>query len=80
MQTNLAKYPHYFKDVSKFEAIDVYRVLDLFGVTSAPVAHAAKKLLCAGERGDKDFLRDIKEARDALNRLLQMHDEDAEIS
>jgi len=69
---------HYFKDVSKLDTIDVYRVLSLFNVTDPCIQHAVKKLLVAGGRGaGKDITRDIKEAIDSLNRWQEMRDEDA---
>ena len=70
------KYPHYFKDVEHLETVDVYRVLSLFQVNDACIQHAIKKLLCAGDRGDKSMIKDITEARDSLNRHLEMLDED----
>ena len=70
------KYPHYFKSVSHLETVDVYRVLSLFQVNDACIQHAIKKLLCAGDRGDKSDIKDITEARDTLNRHLEMLDED----
>lgn len=72
-------YPHYHKDVAHLESVDVYRVLELFGVTDQALGHAIKKLLVAGGRGAKDTAKDIKEARDTLNRKLQMLEEDAAI-
>lgn len=74
---NLAElYPHYHKDVSHLLSIDVYRVLVLFAVTDPAIAHAIKKLLVPGGRGAKGLREDIKEARDTLDRKLQMMDED----
>ena len=70
------KYPHYFKSVSHLETVDVYRVLTLFKVTEPCIQHAIKKLLCAGDRGDKSMIKDITEARDTLNRHLEMLQED----
>jgi len=70
------KYPHYFKSVSHLETVDVYRVLSLFKVNDPCIQHAIKKLLCAGDRGDKSMIKDITEARDSLNRHLEMLDED----
>ena len=69
-------YDHYHKNVSHLGTIDVYRVLDLFGVTHPAIQHAAKKLLCAGQRGAKDYERDLREAVDSINRALQMIAED----
>ena len=70
------KYPHYFKSVSHLETVDVYRVLSLFQVNDPCLQHAIKKLLCAGDRGDKSMIKDITEARDSLNRHLEMLNED----
>lgn len=49
-------------------AIDVYDVLDCFSVTNPAVQHALKKMLCAGQRGYKDFNQDIDEAIASLQR------------
>lgn len=67
---------HYKKDVSHLEMIDVYRVLELFNVTHPGLQHAAKKILAAGERGAKDWEKDVQEAVDSLNRALEMRKED----
>lgn len=70
------KHNHYFKDVSNLEVIDVYRVLDLFGVTNPCLQHAIKKLLVAGNRGVKDYNKDVQEAIDTLERYKVMQQED----
>ncbi len=67
---------HYFKDVSNLNFIDVYRVLDLFGVLNPCVQHAVKKLLCSGQRGVKDTRQDVQEAITSLVRYLEMQTED----
>lgn len=67
---------HYKKDVSNLQMIDVYRVLQLFGITDPCEQHAVKKILCAGQRGAKSHEQDIREAIDSLNRRLEMIDED----
>lgn len=73
----MTKHSHYHKDVSHLKTIDVYRTLELFGVTDQALGHAIKKLLCAGERGaGKTFEQDVREAVDTLNRRLQMLAED----
>ena len=66
---------HYSKDVSHLQTIHVYRVLDLYKVTSPPLQHAIKKLLCAGMRGAKDEAKDIQEAIDSLVRWQGMQAE-----
>jgi hypothetical protein len=73
------KHNHYFKDVSKLDNIDVYRVLSLFNVTDPCIQHATKKLLVAGGRGaGKDINKDIQEAIDSLVRYQKMRVEDGE--
>jgi predicted Ser/Thr protein kinase len=67
---------HYYKYVGHLQYVDVYRVLQLFDVKDEPVAHAVKKLLCAGNRGVKDKETDIKQAIDSLKRQLEMMQED----
>lgn len=70
------KHSHYFKDVSKLQTIDVYRVLSLYEVTDPCLQHAVKKLLVAGGRGGgKDIRRDVQEAIDTLTRWQAMQAE-----
>lgn len=67
------KHGHYYKDVSKLQVIDVYRVLQLFNVNDPCIQHAVKKLLVAGGRGaGKDITKDISEAIDSLERWEEM--------
>jgi hypothetical protein len=72
----MSEFNHYFKDVRHLDKIDVYRVLELFEVTDPAIQHAVKKLLCAGKRGAKDGMKDMQEAVAAINRKLEMMDED----
>lgn len=74
-------YPKYFKDVSNLTEVDVYEIHELFQVQdySGAIHHASKKLLLSGVRtGGKSKYQDIKEARDTLNRWLQIHASEAE--
>lgn len=74
-EDNKHKYPHYFKDVSDLKWLDVYQVCKLFPIKddSGAISHARKKLLvCGGRGGGKNMLKDIKEARDTLNRYLEI--------
>ena len=72
-KSNAELYPHYFKKNPEFlREIDIYAVLRLFDVTDPGVAHAIKKLLVTGKRGSKDYLQDIIEARDTLNRTIEL--------
>lgn len=73
-----ALYPAYYKDVSHISEIDVYMVHYLFDIKdpSGAIQHASKKLLLSGTRtGGKSMFKDIKEARDTLNRWLEMNPE-----
>ena len=51
---------------------DVYAVLEAFAVACPARQHAIKKLLCSGIRGKGDAMQDLKEARDAVDRAIQM--------
>ena len=70
------KYPKYYKDVSDISVLDVYGVHKLFNVNdpSGAIQHASKKLLLSGVRtGGKSAYDDIREARDTLNRWLELN-------
>lgn len=71
------KHAHYYRDVSRLEQIDVYRVLQLFEVTDPCLQAVTKKALCAGRRGAKNFEQDVQEIVDAARRCLEMLKEDA---
>jgi hypothetical protein len=76
---NAKLYGHYFKELpAGVTHIDVYRVIQLFGVPAGPLDHAVKKLLCSGNRGRtaKNQKQDLVEARDAISRALEMLEED----
>jgi len=51
---------------------DVYAVLEAFAVACPARQHAIKKLLCSGIRGKGDVMQDLQEARDAIDRAIQM--------
>ena len=70
-------YEKYFKDVSGYDVIDVYRAHRIFGLNDEVLCHASKKLLLSGVRtGGKTLEQDVREARDSLNRWLEMLQED----
>lgn len=75
---NAKKYNHYFVRVP-WSHIDIYRLLELFRVTDNAIGHAVKKLLVPGLRGTKPTKQDIIEARDTLNRRIEMWDEDESV-
>lgn len=80
IQASLAqKYPAYYKSVQDYDYIDAYAVHHLFAIqdNSGMLQHASKKLLLSGVRsGNKSKYKDIKEARDTLNRWLELNPED----
>lgn len=51
---------------------DVYSVLRTFNVTCPASQHAIKKLLCAGLRDKGSALQDLREARDAVTRAIEL--------
>jgi hypothetical protein len=52
--------------------VDVYAVLEAFGVTCPAIGHAIKKLLCAGQRGKGDSKADLIGAIAAINRAIEL--------
>jgi hypothetical protein len=53
--------------------VDVYAVLEAFGVACPARQHAIKKLLCAGLRGKGSQMQDLEEAINASGpRIIQM--------
>lgn len=66
-------YPHYFKDVSGVDAIDLYHVAKLYEINDPALFHAFKKIACAGKRGSKSQAQDVQEAIDALKRWQELN-------
>ena len=66
----------YIVDISKYNKLDIYRILKLYEVNDPCLQHAIKKLLCAGKRGVKNQTQDINEAILSLKRFLEMQGED----
>lgn len=56
--------------------VDVYCVLDAFGVTDQALGHAIKKLLCAGLRGLKPQRQDLEEAIQSIQRSITLSEQD----
>jgi hypothetical protein len=52
--------------------VDVYDVLAAFQVSFPAAQHAVKKLLCPGQRGVKDAMQDLSEARSSIDRAMQL--------
>lgn len=57
--------------------VDVYCVLAAFPTGSSAVDHAVKKQLAPGQRGHKDRIQDLKEARDSLTRAIELEEANA---
>lgn len=75
------RYPKYYKPVGDLTEVDVYAVHQLFSLNdvSGCIHHASKKLLLSGVRtGGKTKQQDIREARDTLNRWLELNGEAAQ--
>lgn len=53
-------------------SVDVYEVLEAFGVTCPARAHAIKKLLCCGNRGKGSELADLLGVEAAVARAIQL--------
>jgi len=52
--------------------IDIYDVLEAYDVKCQAIAHAIKKLLCAGTRGKGDKLQDLVGAEAAISRAIEL--------
>lgn len=53
--------------------VDVYRVLDAFGVSDPATQHAVKKMLCMGLRGHKDYLTDLNDSIESLQKAKELY-------
>ena len=54
------------------DTLDVYDVLIMFEVRDPAVQHAVKKLLACGQRGHKDALEDLQEAKQSIDRAIEI--------
>jgi len=72
-----SKYLRTIKDINSnvFVTVDVYSVLEAFGVTCPARQHLIKKILCTGIRGKGDSLQDLKEAQVALERAIKLEEQ-----
>ena len=77
MKSSMAEmFPKNYKDFTGIDEADVYIVHDRFEINdhSGCIHHASKKLLLSGVRtGGKSKFDDIREARDTLNRWLEIN-------
>ena len=56
--------------------LDPFRIAKIYKMTSFPLQTVLKKILCAGDRGSKSYAQDIKDSLCALERELEMLEED----
>jgi hypothetical protein len=57
--------------------LDPFRIAQVYAVASFPLQTVLKKVLCAGNRGHKDYEQDIKDCICALQRELEIIEEDS---
>lgn len=57
-----------------YVTLDPYRIARLWELKDPALFQAFKKTLCGGQRGGKDLLQDVKEARDALQAWLNIEE------
>jgi len=67
-----SKYDVEVSDGAGCVIIDVYEICRACRVSCGATQHAIKKLLFAGRRGVKDRLQDLTEARDAIDRAIEL--------
>ena len=53
--------------------VDCYRVIDAFHVADPATQHAIKKMLCLGLRGHKDYLTDIDDSIESLQKAKELY-------
>lgn len=61
-----------YKRFIKGTVVDVYDIAYAYDLDPAR-AHALKKILCSGQRGYKDFEKDLKEAKNSLDRSIELN-------
>ena len=68
----------YHKEIKSGVFVDVYDVLNAYEVTDPATQHAIKKLLMPGQRGHKDGLKDLQEAKMSIERAIVTEEERVE--
>lgn len=69
-------YPHYYKEIPVgVTHIDIYAVLSMWHVDDPAIQHAIKKLMCAGQRGEKERKHDLTEAVVSIERAIEMEEQ-----
>ena len=62
----------YSKEIREGVYVDVYDVLQAFGVTNPALQHLIKKALQAGNRGHKDLMTDMQDIIDSAIRAKEL--------
>ena len=60
------------------EIVDVYDILQAYEISNHAVAHAVKKLLMPGDRGYKNIIQDLEEAKFSIKRAIEIENDKAE--
>jgi hypothetical protein len=69
------KYDRPLFGVKNGKTVDVYAVIEMFGVTCPARQHAIKKLLCAGIRGKGNAIQDLTETKEAITHAIRLQKE-----
>ena len=56
--------------------LDPFRIAKIYNMTSFALMTVLKKILCAGSRGYKDYRQDLNDCICALDREIEMLEED----
>lgn len=62
----------YQREISPGVFVDIYDVLEAWGVSCPARQHAIKKLLAAGKRGHKSEVKDLQEAHNSAHRAIML--------
>jgi len=71
--------PQHYNKTFRGAKLDPYRIDRVYGNLEAPLFQAVKKLLRAGEKPGESKRKAVIGAIDALQRWLEMEDEDREV-
>lgn len=73
----MREHSHYFFPIPEgITEADVYRLIEIIGITCPTAQHVFKKCCATGKRGHKDLRQDWKDILDTAKRKLEMLDED----
>lgn len=64
----------YDREIKPGVWVDVYDVIEAYKVKCPAIQHALKKLLATGNRGHKDYMTDLNESIDSIERGIQLEE------